>query len=352
MSKAPGSKAPKSKSKQRVGFIGVGLMGHGMAKNIVEKGYPLAILGHRNRKPVDDLVKRGATKAKSPAELAKSCDVIFLCVTSSLQVEDLIRRADGIKAGAHEGLIVVDCSTADPNSTIALARELAPLGVRLIDAPLGRSPKEAELGLLNTFVGADDETLKEIRPLIETWAENIIHVGPVGAGHKMKIINNFVAMSYVAVYAEAFTAAKKTGVPLEKFRGDLLRRPQQRHVPERLQVGHRRRPEGARVHHRQLRQGHPLLQPVGRRREAHDDGGQRRQADLHHGAGDGPRRAQHADALRRRRQLQRRDPAARTEGGKGEEGEEERKEEVAICAVARLALRDGPAGPPQGEAPF
>lgn len=206
-----------SGKKQRVGFIGVGLMGHGMAKNIVEKGYPLSVMGHRNRKPVNDLVKRGAKEAKSPAEMAKNSDVIFLCVTSSLQVEDLIRRKDGIKAGAHKGLIIVDCSTADPNSTIALAEELAPLGVRLIDAPLGRSPKEAEEGLLNTFVGADAKTLKEVRPLIETWAENIIHVGPVGAGHKMKLVNNFVAMSYVAIYAEAFTTAKKTGVPLDKF---------------------------------------------------------------------------------------------------------------------------------------
>jgi hypothetical protein len=206
-----------STSKQRVGFIGVGLMGHGMAKNIVQKGYPLSVMGHRNRKPVADLVKRGAREATSPAEMARNSDVIFLCVTSSLQVEDLIRRKDGIKAGAHKDLIVVDCSTADPNSTLALAAELAPLGVRLIDAPLGRSPKEAEAGLLNTFVGADPKTLKEVRPLIATWAENIIHVGPVGAGHKMKLINNFVAMSYVAVYAEAFTAAQKTGVPLEKF---------------------------------------------------------------------------------------------------------------------------------------
>ncbi len=206
-----------SDQKQRVGFIGVGLMGHGMAKNIVEKGYPLSIMGHRNKAPVKDLVKRGAKEAKSPAAMAKSCDVIFICVTSSLQVEDLIRRRDGIKAGAHKGLIVVDCSTADPNSTLALAAELKPLGVRLIDAPLGRSPKEAELGKLNTMIGADAKTLKEVRPIIETWAENIIHIGPVGAGHKIKLINNFISLSFSATFAEAYTAAKKTGVPLEKL---------------------------------------------------------------------------------------------------------------------------------------
>ena len=98
-------------NKQRVGFIGVGLMGHGMAKNILEKGYPLSIIGHRNRKPVEDLVKRGAREAKSPAEMARNSDVIFLCVTSSVQVEDLVRRKDGLKAGAHKGLVIVDCSS-------------------------------------------------------------------------------------------------------------------------------------------------------------------------------------------------------------------------------------------------
>ena len=130
-----------STTKQRVGFIGVGLMGHGMAKNIAEKGYPLSIMGHRNRKPVTDLVKRGAKEAKSPAEMAKNSDVIFLCVTSSVQVEDLIRRKDGIKAGAHKGLIIVDDDIrADdmPRVWWALATRYDPLrGTQIINR--GRS---------------------------------------------------------------------------------------------------------------------------------------------------------------------------------------------------------------------
>jgi len=198
--------------KEKVGFIGVGLMGHGMAKNIVEKGYPLTIMGHKNRKPVQDLIKRGAREAKNPAAMARKADVIFLCVTSSKQVEDLVRRKDGILAGAHKGLTVVDCSTSDPNSTLALAAELKAQGVKFIDAPLARTPKEAEEGRLNVFVGADKKTLKTLEPLIRTWAENIIHAGPVGSGHTIKLINNFIAISYSAIFAEAFTACKKTGV--------------------------------------------------------------------------------------------------------------------------------------------
>lgn len=205
----------------RIGFIGVGLMGHGMAKNIVEKGYPLTIMGHKNRKPVTDLVKRGAKEAKSPQAMAEACDVIFLCVTGTPQVEDLVRRPDGLKAGARKGLIVVDCSTSIPQSTLALAAELKPLGVRFIDVPLGRTPRDAEAGKLNAMVGCDKKTLKEIRPILETWAENIIHVGGVGDGHKIKLINNFVAMGYASLYAEALTTAAKSGLDLNSL-ADVL----------------------------------------------------------------------------------------------------------------------------------
>ncbi len=206
------------RGEQEIGFIGVGLMGHGMAKNILEKGYPLTIMGHRNRKPIEDLVRRGAREVKSPAAMAGEVDVLFLCVSSSVQVEDLMRRGGGILAGAKPGLTVVDCSTSDPDSTLALAAEAKRQKVKLIDAPLGRTPREAEEGRLNAFVGADKKTLKALTPLLRTWAENIIHVGPVGSGHKMKLINNFVAMSYAAIFAEAYTACRMAGVDPETFR--------------------------------------------------------------------------------------------------------------------------------------
>lgn len=108
-------------AQERIGFIGVGFMGHGMAKNIVEKGYPLTVMAHRNRTPVDDLVRRGATEAKSPREVAAASTIVFLCVTGSKQVEDLSLGPDGLMAGAAKGSVVVDASTSDPTSTLRLA---------------------------------------------------------------------------------------------------------------------------------------------------------------------------------------------------------------------------------------
>ena len=203
--------------KQRVGFIGLGYMGHGMAKNLVEKGHPLVIKGNRNRAPVDDLIARGARELATPKEIAAGSDIVFLCLPGSPDVEATVRGENGLMAGAHAGLVIVDSSTANPDSTRALAAELAPAGVRFIDAPLGRTPKEAESGELDTMVGADPATFAEIRPVIECWAKRIIHVGDVGAGHAMKLLMNFVSLGYAALYSEALTIGAKTGIGKETF---------------------------------------------------------------------------------------------------------------------------------------
>jgi 3-hydroxyisobutyrate dehydrogenase-like beta-hydroxyacid dehydrogenase len=202
---------------KRIGFIGVGLMGHGMAKNLMEKGHGLTILGHRNRQPVDDLVERGAREAKNPAEVAENADIVFLCLPSSKHVEQVIEGENGILAVAREGLIVVDTSTADPNSTLRLAEALGAKGVRMADAPLARTPKEAEEGRLNVMVGADEALLAEIRPVMEGFAENIFHIGPLGTGHKIKLVNNFIALGTASIIAEAVTASRKVGVDLKKL---------------------------------------------------------------------------------------------------------------------------------------
>ncbi|MBO0343858.1 NAD(P)-dependent oxidoreductase [Roseibium sp. CAU 1637] len=203
-------------TKPVIGFIGVGLMGHGMAKNIVEKGYPLIVMGHRNRKPVENLISLGAKEAASARELAQACDILHICVTGTPQVEALVRGPEGILASGKAGLTVIDCSTSDPVSTLQLAQEFSQAGMHFADAPLSRTPKEAELGTLDTMVGADEETFARIKPVLECWAGVINHLGEVGLGHKMKLINNFIAMGYASLYSEALAIARKSGLSPEQ----------------------------------------------------------------------------------------------------------------------------------------
>jgi 3-hydroxyisobutyrate dehydrogenase-like beta-hydroxyacid dehydrogenase len=202
---------------ETIGFIGLGLMGHGMAKNIVEKGYPLAVLGHRNRKPIEDLVSRGAVEVKSAKDLAARSSIVFLCVTGSREVEAIARGEDGLMAGLKPGSAVVDCSTSDPNSTIALAAEFAAVGVDYVDAPLSRTPKEAWEGTLDTMVGASEAAFARLKPVLETWAGKIVHIGGTGDGHRMKLLNNFVSLGYAALYSEALALSQKVGISPERF---------------------------------------------------------------------------------------------------------------------------------------
>lgn len=204
-------------NKHNIGFIGVGLMGHGMAKNLVEKGWKVTILGHRNRAPVDDLVGRGATEAKDVAGLVAASDIVFLCVSGTPEVEDLMNREGGVLASSRAGQIIVDTSTSQPASTRKLVEVFAEKGVRFVDAPLTRTPVEAEQGRLNTLVGADVATFAELEPVLKGFCENVFHMGEPGAGHVIKLINNFVSIGTVALLAEALVACVKMGVEPKKL---------------------------------------------------------------------------------------------------------------------------------------
>jgi 3-hydroxyisobutyrate dehydrogenase-like beta-hydroxyacid dehydrogenase len=206
-----------SLNKPRIGLIGVGLMGHGIAKNLRSYEFPLIVLANRNRAPVDDILSRGATEASSPADAASRSDILFVCVTGSAQVEELMHRPDGILAAAREGLIVVDTSTSEPASTARLAAELAARGTTLVDAPLTRSAAEAEAGKLNTLVGATDEIFARLKPVMEAYCENIFHVGGPGAGHTLKLINNFLSLGLCSLISEAVIAAAKARVDGHKL---------------------------------------------------------------------------------------------------------------------------------------
>jgi 3-hydroxyisobutyrate dehydrogenase-like beta-hydroxyacid dehydrogenase len=197
----------------RVGFIGIGLMGHGMAKNIASKGFALSFLKRRSVPDAGaDLVALGATEVGTPREVAAASDIIILCVTGSPDVEACCFGVDGIAEAARAGMLVVDTSTAEPTSTAALRDRLAALGVEFVDAPLARTPVEAELGKLNTMVGATDLAFTQLEPVLKAYCENIFHVGPPGAGHKVKLLNNFIAQAICTATAEAFAASVKSGV--------------------------------------------------------------------------------------------------------------------------------------------
>lgn len=201
-------------TQEKIGFIGIGLMGQGMAKNIVEKGYPLTVIAHRNRKPVDELVALGTVEAKSLQEMAQNCTVIFLCLTGSPEVAAAVAA---LKPGLARGSMIVDCSTSDPTVSVRLAAELAEIGVDFVDAPLSRTPKEAWAGTLDCMVGASDESFARVQPIITTWAAKIVHIGGVGDGHKMKLLNNFISLGYAALYSEALALSRKVGIPVAEF---------------------------------------------------------------------------------------------------------------------------------------
>jgi 3-hydroxyisobutyrate dehydrogenase-like beta-hydroxyacid dehydrogenase len=200
---------------KNIGFIGAsGMMGHGMARNIQAKGFDLTVSVNRNRDAVADLAALGATVVDSPAGLG-SCDAVLICVTGSPQVEAVMLGVNGQKgllSAAKRGLIIIDTSTSEPESTAKLAALCAQAGVVYVDAPLGRSPVQAEEGKLNTMVGATPEVFAQIQPILATYCENIFHVGGPGAGHIVKLLNNFVAQAICTATAEAFTVGAKAGI--------------------------------------------------------------------------------------------------------------------------------------------
>ncbi|MDM0014856.1 NAD(P)-dependent oxidoreductase [Variovorax sp. J22P168] len=201
----------------RIGFIGIGMMGHGMAKNLLAKGHAVKLKAHRNRANLEDLLAAGATEAATPAATAADVDIVFICVTGSPQVEDVVYGAEGLLGAARKGLLVVDCSTAEPSSSARIRADFAARGVKFIDAPLARTPREAEEGRLNTMVGAEPDDFRTVEPVLKTFCENIFHVGPPGHGHVLKLVNNMMAMSFAACIAEAFAVAAKSGLDLKRL---------------------------------------------------------------------------------------------------------------------------------------
>ena len=202
---------------KNIGFIGLGMMGHGIAANILKKGHPLTVMGHKNRTPVEDLLARGAKEASSPRILAAQNDAVFLCVRGAEEVETLVYEPDGLLEGCHPGMFIVDCTTSDPALSRKIAADLRKCGAHFADAPVTRAPRDAEAGRLNSLVGASDATFSMILPVLQTYSENITHFGSPGAGHSAKLINNFISMGYAALISEGMAMCSLAGVDSGKL---------------------------------------------------------------------------------------------------------------------------------------
>lgn len=202
---------------ETIGIIGVGLMGHGIASSLRRNGWRIGFLDHPGNQPTEDLVAGGAWTASTPAEVAEVADTILLCVTGSPQVEAIISGNQGILDGFSAGKTVIDCSTALPESTRRMATLVEEAGGRMLDAPMTRTPREAAEGRLNLIVGGDRSLFDAKLPVFQAFAENIIYAGPVGSGHTLKLLHNFVSLGFSAVLAEAAAASKQAGIEPKTF---------------------------------------------------------------------------------------------------------------------------------------
>ena len=197
---------------QQVGLIGVGIMGQGIARNLQKHGFPLTLLHHQGNQPTDDLVAGGAKLVQTPAEVAQSAEIIILVVTGAPEVESVLTAGSGLLAALRPGTVIVDCSTSKPETSQRLAAKAESAGARFIDAPMTGLAKQAAEGTLNVLVGGDPAVLESVRPVLEAFTRRVTHVGPIGAGHRMKLLHNFVSVGSMALVAEAAAHASRAGV--------------------------------------------------------------------------------------------------------------------------------------------
>lgn len=204
--------------KIKTGIIGVGLMGHGIARNVLLRGgHELTFLDHPGNQPVDELLSLGARSVTTPAAVAAESEVVILCVTGSPQVEAVLTGPQGVLTALTPGAVVVDCSTALPESTGRMAAAVEQAGGFFVDAPMTRTAKFAHEGKLNLLLGGDAEIIERIRPVLSSFSEEALHVGTTGAGHRLKLLHNFVSVGFMSLLAEAAAQAVDNGVDAEAF---------------------------------------------------------------------------------------------------------------------------------------
>jgi 2-hydroxy-3-oxopropionate reductase len=199
---------------QVIGFIGLGIMGRPMARNLLKAGYSL-IVHSRSRGPVDELVAAGAQPGTSPKDVAARCDVLITMLPNSPDVELVALGKDGIVDGARRGLIYVDMSTISPLVSQKVAQALEPKGVRMLDAPVSGGEKGAIDGALSIMVGGDQAVFDEVLPIVQAMGKTITRLGPLGFGGFTKLANQIIVAVNLTALGEALTLAKKAGLDRE-----------------------------------------------------------------------------------------------------------------------------------------
>lgn len=199
-------------TKPAIGFIGLGLMGGAMCQRLLDLDYPLTIMANRSRTHVDAALARGATEVKTAKAVAEASDIVMLCMDTSVSVEGRMRGEDGVIAGMRSGATVIDFGTSLPGSTRVLASEVAAAGGAYLDGPLGRTPAHALDGQLNIMCAGDHAAYEAVLPVLNDLGENVFHLGASGAGHTVKLINNFFGMTTAMAMSEAFAMGEASGV--------------------------------------------------------------------------------------------------------------------------------------------
>lgn len=204
-------------SKPTIGFIGLGLMGSAMVQRMLDLEYPMNVIANRSRENIDAAVARGATEFKTARELAAASDVVMFCADTSASVESRTYGDEGVLAGVKSGSLVIDFGTSLPGSTKKIGADMVAKGVAYMDAPLGRTPSHGRDGQLNIMAAGLEEDFNRALPIFNDLGENVFHVGPLGAGHTLKLINNFYAMTTAMAMSEAFAMADLAGLPRQKL---------------------------------------------------------------------------------------------------------------------------------------
>lgn len=200
---------------ERIGFIGLGIMGRGMANNILKAGFPLTVW-NRTASRADELVAAGATLAASPAELARQSDIIISCVSDTPDVEQVLLGEEGAIHGANAGALVIDMSTISPQATRAIGAKLAEKGVDMLDAPVSGGSEGAAKGTLSIMIGGEAQHVERARPVFEAMGKTITHVGALGDGQTVKLANQILVVGNTLAMCEALLFAQASGVDLQK----------------------------------------------------------------------------------------------------------------------------------------